>query len=105
MLHQVLAFCGGQDETMAGPFETFIAKIVVLDTGGPVVYIGTLIEVNDAGFMLESADVHDERSGHATVESYLNDVSVQGIAVNRKKVLVMRSKVMSVSRLEDVVTE
>ena len=88
---------------MSESFASFVSHEVVLDTGGPMIYLGTLKEVNEAGFLLEMADVHDVRDGHATAEVYVHEARVQGITPNRLRVLVMRSAVMSVSRLADVV--
>ena len=90
---------------MSDPFAGFLSQVVVLDTGGPIVYVGRLVDANDAGFVLEDADVHDCRDGHATAEEYVNACRAQGVSKNRRRVLVMRSAVVSVSRLEDVVEE
>ncbi len=90
---------------MEASFESFLNEVVVLDTGGPMVYLGTLAAVTSTGFVLVDADVHDTRDGHATPEVYVNEVRLQGISVNRRRVLVMRSAVASVSRLADVVEQ
>ncbi len=86
-------------------YEYFLSHPVVLDTGGPIVYLGMLHTVSPAGFTLENADLHDTRSGHATTEEYVNAVRHSGISTNRRRVLVMRSAVMSISRLADIVDE
>jgi hypothetical protein len=82
-----------------------INEQVVLDTGTPIVYLGTLEEVTDRTFVLTQADMHDCRDGHANKEEYLAQARTEGLAVNRRRVVVMRSAVISVSRLADVVTE
>ena len=86
-------------------FAEFVSHTVVLDTHVPIVYIGVLTEVSEAGFLLTDADVHDCRDGHATTEVYINEIRNHGITPNRKRVFVMRSAVMSVSRLDDVVEQ
>ena len=78
---------------------------VVLDTGTPIVYLGTLVEVTDRNYVLTDADMHDCRVGHANQEQYLAECHAGGIAVNRRKVVVMRAAVISVSRLADIVVE
>ena len=90
---------------MQESFAEFVTHAVVLDTGVPIVYIGTLREVSEAGFLLTDADVHDCRDGHATTEVYINEIRHHGISPNRTRVFVMRSAVMSVSRLDDVVEQ
>ena len=49
--------------------------------------------------------MHDCRDGHANKELYLAEVCRNKVAVNRRKVVVMRWAVISASRLADVVAE
>ena len=86
-------------------FEPFLTHPVVLDTGGSIIYLGRLTAVSDVGFLLEYADVHDTRVGHATAEVYINEARHHGICPNRRRVFVMRSAVMSVSLLDDVIED
>ncbi len=90
---------------MNAAFDTFLSHNVVLDTNGPIVYLGTLTHVDDTGFVLQDADVHDTRDGHATKEVYVNGARAHGISPNRSRVLVMPSAVMSISKLSDVVEQ
>ncbi len=66
---------------------------------------GKLVEITDATFVLDRADMHDCRDGHANKELYLVETAQNEVAVNRANVVVMRSTVISVSRLKDVVIE
>ncbi len=90
---------------MSSPFHKFLDDQVVLDTGGPIVYLGRLVQVHQAGFVLTDADVHDCRDGHATKEVYVNEAKHHGISPNRREVFVLRSSVISLSRLSDVVEQ
>ena len=90
---------------MADPLERMIGEDVVLDTGTPIIYIGRLVELADHVFVLEEADMHDCRDGHLDKEAYLAEASKDGRAVNRRRVVVMRSAVISVSRLADVTAD
>jgi len=90
---------------MGEPLERFLNEQVVLDTGTPILYIGTLREITESGFVLAEADMHDCREGHANKEKYLVDTHRDGVAVNRRTVVVMRQVVISVSRLADVIVE
>ena len=78
---------------------------VVIDTDGPIIYLGTLMEITESAFTLEHADVHDCREGHATKEVYIAEASRNGIAENRRRVVVFLRHAMSISRLSDVVVE
>ena len=82
-----------------------VGRQVVLDTCGPILYIGTLRAVATDGFSLENADMHDCRDGHASKEQYLMESRTAGIRANRQRVLVLREAVISVSALEDILVE
>ena len=90
---------------MNDPLSRLVGEVVVLDTGTPIVYIGRLVEATDQVFVLESAEMHDCRDGHANKEAYLAELLEGPLPVNRRSVVVMRSVVISVSRLSDVVVE
>lgn len=90
---------------MSDPLERLLNESVVLDTATPIVYIGKLLEIAEHSFVLEEADMHDCRDGHANKEVYLAEAHQEGIAINRRQVIVMRSVVISVSRLADIMTE
>ncbi len=98
-------FFAERNSIVDGSFDAFLTRPVVLDTGGPIIYLGTLTTVSESGFLLEYADVHDTRVGHATAEVYINEARHNGICANRRRVFVMRSAVMSVSLLDDVIEE
>ena len=83
--------------------QPMLNEKVVVDTDGPIVYLGTLVEIGKGGITLTDADVHDCRDGHATKEVYLAEASRDDIAVNRNRVVVSLRHALSVSRLADVV--
>ena len=89
---------------MSDPFERLISKAVVLDTGTSTVYVGTLLEVTEHAFVLEQADIHDCHDGHASPESYVADAGREGVTPNRNNIVVMRSRIMSVSALDDIIS-
>jgi hypothetical protein len=83
--------------------ETLLGHIVVLDTQGPLIYIGTLTRVTEATLLLAKADVHDTNDSRASKDLYLVETRDLGVRCNRGTVLVMRHQVASVSLLRDVV--
>ena len=90
---------------MSDPLERLLNEQVILDTATPIVYIGKLVELTDHAFVLTETDMHDCRDGHASKELYLSEAYRGGVTVNRRQVIVMRSAVISVSRLADVMAE
>ena len=85
--------------------EAYSGRPVILDTAGSIVYLGILKEVASAGFWLDNADIHDCREGHAGKEDYAYEAKINGIRTNRKRLFVMRSAVISIAALDDVVQE
>lgn len=82
-----------------------LGQEVVLDTAGSIIYLGRLVEVNAEGYWLEDADVRDRVEGHASKERYLIEARLQGIRPSRKRVFVLRSTVISVSALADIIAD
>ena len=89
----------GVHERLAGLLD----KDVVLDTRGPIVYLGTLSLVDAFFFTLVDVDVHDMLDGRTPKEKYILDARKSGIKINRARVLVRRDEVVSFSLLEDVI--
>ncbi len=90
---------------MARGWDEFVGQTVVLDTAGPLVYLGTLEGVTDEGFRLRDADVHNRDDGQATNELYLIEARQHGHRPNRTHVLVLHSVVTSISRLDAVLLD
>jgi hypothetical protein len=80
-----------------------VGSLVVLDVCGPYIYLGTLEHVGPEAFVLVQADVHFTEQGGASSEVYIRDAASGGIYPTRDRVYVMRSEVVSVSRIQDVV--
>jgi hypothetical protein len=89
--------------------EVFLNERVVLDTQGPMIYIGTLMGVDERGYWLGDADVHDRSDGHSSKEVYINsarELERGGTRrTNRRRVFIERHAVVSLSGLFDVVSE
>lgn len=99
----------GELRMTAFRLESYLRRRVVLDTQGPLLFIGTLASFDERGFWLLDADVHDRNDGHSTKEVYISNARLleQGGArnVNRRRVFVDRSVVASVSGLDEIVLE
>ena len=94
---------------MSYAVDQYLNRRVVFDTQGPLMYVGLLAQVDDRGYWLRDADVHDRRDGHSTKEVYLNDarqLARGGVRrVNRRLCFVDRNAVVSISALDDVVAD
>ena len=85
--------------------EEFIGQKVVIDLRSSFVCLGTLLRVDDRCLELKNADVHDLRDTETTRENYVAASRATGIKRNRRRVLVMRDDVVTMSLLEDVVDD
>lgn len=85
--------------------QTLVGRKIILDTAGPIMFLGTLKEVRPDGFWLEDADLRDRSEGHDTKESYACEAKLNGIRSNRRRLFVSAHVVISVSALDDVVTD
>jgi hypothetical protein len=83
--------------------EEFLAQRVVIDLRSPFVCLGTLAGVDDTHLELRDADLHDLRDTHTSRENYVAAAKATGIKHNRKRLLVVRSEMVAIARLEDVV--
>lgn len=89
--------------------DGFLQRRVVLDTQGPMIFIGRLERIDERGYWLVDADVHDRTDGHSNKEVYVNQAAElqKGgtLNVNRRRVFVERHAIVSISALDDVVSD
>ncbi len=83
----------------------FIGKDVVVDTDGPILYVGRLAEATPDRLVFEDVDVHYLSDGQntGTKEIYIMDSKKLGVRSNRKSTHLFMARVMSISLLDDVV--
>jgi len=85
--------------------DDFIDAKVVIDLISPYVCLGKLTRYDEHYLEVKNADLHDLRDTETTRELYIADSVATGIKRNRKRVLIRRSEVVAISKLEDVVDE
>jgi len=82
--------------------DGFAGKTVVLDTATAWIYLGTLAGEDGQFYILENADAFDSSETSLGKHEYLMMVAKDGIAVNRRRLRVLKRHVVSMSLLEDV---
>jgi len=75
---------------------------VVIDTSTSWVYIGTLKEEDDIYYILNNADAFDISETSLSKHEYLMMVKKDGIVPNRRKIKVLKSKVVAITLLSDI---
>lgn len=86
----------------ADSLAAFLGQEVVIDLASSYVCLGILAGQDHRYLVLKNADLHDLRDTTTTREVYVLDCRRHGISWNRRKVLVKREDVVSVSLLSDV---
>ena len=85
--------------------QELIGAKVVIDLRSEYVCLGTLVAVGEHFLELKNADLHDLRDTDTTRENYTAASRSTGIKRNRKRLLLLRSEIVAVAKLEDVVDE
>lgn len=85
--------------------EEMLGEKVVVDLRSAFVCLGTLARLDEHFLELRHADLHDLRDTQSTREIYVAESQATGIKRNRKRLLLVRSEVIAVGRLDDVVDE
>jgi small nuclear ribonucleoprotein (snRNP)-like protein len=85
--------------------QELIGEKVVVDLRSRFVCLGQLLRVDENFLELKNADFHDLHDTDTTRELYVAESRATGIKRNRRRVLLVRTDVVAVSRLEDVVDE
>ena len=85
--------------------DQFLDQTVVVDLRSSFVCLGTLIAVDELHLELRDADLHDLRDTRTSRENYVAACRSTGIKRNRQRVLIVRSEVVAIARLKDVVDE
>jgi hypothetical protein len=85
--------------------EELIGSKVVIDLRSEYVCLGTLTRVDQHFLELKHADLHDLRDTDTTRENYVAESVATGIKRNRRRLLLMRTEIVAVARLEDVMDE
>jgi len=92
-------------ESVSPSLASLLGKNVVLDTAGPITYLGRLVEIRHDGLWLADADLRDRTEGHHTKEQYICESRIHGIRANRRRIFVCAQVVISVSALDDVIVD
>jgi hypothetical protein len=85
--------------------EEMVGEKIVVDMRSPYVCLGTLLRVDEHFLELKNADLHDLRDTDTTRELYVAESRATGIKRNRRRVLLVRTEIVAIACLEDVVYE
>lgn len=88
---------------MSASFAGLIGRTVVVDVDGPVIFLGRLAAAGDEFLTLEDVDVHNLGDSATSRERYVIEARKLGIRPNRQRAEVRLARVVSVSRIEDVI--
>ncbi|MES0350342.1 MAG: hypothetical protein ABUK19_06445 [Desulfobacteria bacterium] len=83
--------------------EEYRNKPVVVDTGTPFVYIGTLSQIGNSFITLEDVDVRHVDGGGVAKEKYVLSAKKFGIKKNRTSTKIRINIMTSISHLGDII--
>lgn len=75
---------------------------VVVDTDGPEVYVGRCDDMDEREVILNDADVHEAKDGTPSKTEYLEKAARFGVWKKFQRVVIPRSRVVSVTRLGEL---
>jgi len=84
--------------------EQLIGSDIVIDTDSRFIYIGRLDKVHGHFLEMLEVDVHDCHDSPTTREIYIVDARRSGVRPNRHRAFVTKDRIMSISKLEDVMS-
>lgn len=82
--------------------EPFVGRNVIADLDASYLVLGRLDAADDAALSFSEADLHDHAEANCTKEVYAIESRNLGVRVNRRRVVVPRTRVIALSLLEDV---
>jgi hypothetical protein len=82
--------------------DEFLKREVVIDFRSEYVCLGTLVRYDDVVLELRNADLHDLRDTDTSRENYVAASVATGIKRNRKRILVFRTEIVAISRMDEV---
>ena len=83
--------------------STYINQLVVIDTVTHLTYVGLLTKVSETSLCMQEVAIIDEGIIKIPLEQYLIECATHGSCPSRKSVWVERSKIISLSRLDDII--
>jgi small nuclear ribonucleoprotein (snRNP)-like protein len=95
------------NQGLTGPMPAMLAELkgetVVVDTDSAFVYIGILEACDDQWLALSAVDVNELNLVNFSKEKYVHEASKIGVRNNREATWVNLNRVLSISRLADIV--
>jgi hypothetical protein len=85
--------------------EEMIGQKIVVDLRSEYVCLGTLVRIDEHFLELKNADLHDLRDTETTRDLYVIESHDTGIKRNRRRLLLVRTDIVAIALLEDVVAE
>jgi hypothetical protein len=85
--------------------DEYVGAKVVVDLSSPYVCLGKLQRFDEHFLELRNADLHDLRDSETSRENYVAASHATGVKRNRKRVLIVRTEVVAITRLDDLVDD
>jgi len=87
---------------LSAEIAALVGKQIVVDTDSSYIYVGTLESAGEDYLALSNVDVHDTKDSKTTKEQYAHETRKLGSRSNRKLTYVRLTRVLSISKLDDI---
>jgi hypothetical protein len=84
--------------------QELIGCQIVVDTDSSYLYIGTLEAAGTDYLTLANVDAHDTHDTKSSKEFYAHEAKNLGMRANRKRTLVRLARVLSIAKMDDIIT-
>ncbi len=82
----------------------YVGAVVVVDLDEQFLVLGTLRSISAEHLGFTDADLHDHRESNSTKEVYVIESRSLGVRVNRQRLDIPLTRMIAISRLDDVAT-
>jgi len=90
------------DSAPGDVFNAYRGETVVVDTDSRLTYIGTLAESRGSLLVLRNLTIYDAEEARIQLDQFLVECVAYGITPARRELLLPVTRVLSISRLQDI---
>lgn len=91
------------EKQVPDPYKELLGQIIIVDTDSHYLYLGRLEHADREYLKLAEVDVHEITQSSLSKERYAHEARDIGVRSNRKYTWVRLDRVLSISRLDDVI--
>ena len=84
-------------------FEEYLNEIMVIETDSRLTFIGCLIKIKERSLYLDQVTIVDDTAIKIPLEQFLVECASIGTSPSRKSICINRDRIISGTRLKDII--